>query len=132
MQVRVRILLYVFFFQAEDGIRDLTVTGVQTCALPISPSQSEGFEHERGIGWTILLCRRSARRSAWQRPSAHLYARKKTHGFHHQSSLRHSERQSVWLRRDSPASSRKILPRFPVYRLDPKDFLPHHLRSRNS
>src|SRR5207245_10424492 len=27
-----------FFFQAEDGIRDATVTGVQTCALPISPS----------------------------------------------------------------------------------------------
>src|SRR6267378_2250683 len=26
-----------FFFQAEDGIRDLYVTGVQTCALPISP-----------------------------------------------------------------------------------------------
>src|SRR5256886_11540958 len=26
----------VLFFQAEDGIRDLTVTGVQTCALPIS------------------------------------------------------------------------------------------------
>src|SRR2546430_7579282 len=26
---------YLFFFQAEDGIRDLTVTGVQTCALPI-------------------------------------------------------------------------------------------------
>src|SRR2546430_13550961 len=26
-----------FFFQAEDGIRYLTVTGVQTCALPISP-----------------------------------------------------------------------------------------------
>src|SRR5438094_10441653 len=28
----------LFFFQAEDGIRDRTVTGVQTCALPISPS----------------------------------------------------------------------------------------------
>src|SRR2546427_12711984 len=28
---------FFFFFQAEDGIRDLTVTGVQTCALPISP-----------------------------------------------------------------------------------------------
>src|SRR3989475_6501371 len=28
-----------FFFQAEDGIRDLTVTGVQTCALPISVRQ---------------------------------------------------------------------------------------------
>src|ERR1022692_4476343 len=27
--------IYVFFFQAEDGIRDYKVTGVQTCALPI-------------------------------------------------------------------------------------------------
>src|SRR5260370_13637417 len=27
----------LFFFQAEDGIRDSSVTGVQTCALPISP-----------------------------------------------------------------------------------------------
>src|SRR2546430_5580664 len=34
-------LLYCFFFfQAEDGIRDLTVTGVQTCALPISSPRS--------------------------------------------------------------------------------------------
>src|SRR3989475_7613446 len=32
---------FVFFFQAEDGIRDLTVTGVQTCALPISISERE-------------------------------------------------------------------------------------------
>src|SRR2546430_13197137 len=30
----------IFFFQAEDGIRDLTVTGVQTCALPISAPQN--------------------------------------------------------------------------------------------
>src|SRR5207248_3868185 len=29
-------LFFFFFFQAEDGIRDRTVTGVQTCALPIS------------------------------------------------------------------------------------------------
>src|SRR2546422_6845537 len=29
------ILASVFFFQAEDGIRDVAVTGVQTCALPI-------------------------------------------------------------------------------------------------
>src|SRR2546430_7309225 len=39
-------MLYVscccfFFFQAEDGIRDLTVTGVQTCALPIFNSLTE-------------------------------------------------------------------------------------------
>src|SRR2546429_6267324 len=28
--------IFYFFFQAEDGIRDVAVTGVQTCALPIS------------------------------------------------------------------------------------------------
>src|SRR2546429_6376258 len=32
------ILSILFFFQAEDGIRDVAVTGVQTCALPISCS----------------------------------------------------------------------------------------------
>src|SRR2546422_10765839 len=31
-------LIFFFFFQAEDGIRDVAVTGVQTCALPISIS----------------------------------------------------------------------------------------------
>src|SRR2546422_5555529 len=31
---------FFFFFQAEDGIRDVAVTGVQTCALPISSSTS--------------------------------------------------------------------------------------------
>src|SRR5690606_40325776 len=30
------LFLFCFFFQAEDGIRDFHVTGVQTCALPIS------------------------------------------------------------------------------------------------
>ena len=34
-------LVYFFFFQAEDGIRDSPVTGVQTCALPISFSSSD-------------------------------------------------------------------------------------------
>src|SRR2546429_9976743 len=32
-------LFYFFFFQAEDGIRDVAVTGVQTCALPIYPAR---------------------------------------------------------------------------------------------
>src|SRR5258707_12749403 len=32
------VLCVVFFFQAEDGIRDIGVTGVQTCALPIFSS----------------------------------------------------------------------------------------------
>src|SRR5260370_19063264 len=36
-------MLYLFFFQAEDGIRDSSVTGVQTCALPIClPWKAEG------------------------------------------------------------------------------------------
>src|SRR2546421_4201537 len=33
-------IFFFFFFQAEDGIRDLIVTGVQTCALPIWFSRS--------------------------------------------------------------------------------------------
>src|SRR6266496_1279940 len=36
-------MLFFFFFQAEDGIRDLYVTGVQTCALPI---WIRGFDDE--------------------------------------------------------------------------------------
>src|SRR6266542_6443529 len=37
MSVQVKsVTSFFFFFQAEDGIRDATVTGVQTCALPIS------------------------------------------------------------------------------------------------
>src|SRR2546427_8629223 len=42
---RNRCLSSFFFFQAEDGIRDLTVTGVQTCALPIY----EGLRPREGI-----------------------------------------------------------------------------------
>src|SRR5258706_14661162 len=34
--------LCIFFFQAEDGIRDWSVTGVQTCALPISCGRGRG------------------------------------------------------------------------------------------
>src|SRR2546427_12576772 len=43
------LFLSFFFFQAEDGIRDLTVTGVQTCALPISgPFYSQSAEDGSG------------------------------------------------------------------------------------
>src|SRR6478752_8224862 len=42
-------LFYFFFFQAEDGIRDVAVTGVQTCALPISErSDGCGAGHSAG------------------------------------------------------------------------------------
>src|SRR5438046_4245434 len=39
----------VFFFQAEDGIRDWSVTGVQTCALPISFAEEHGFVGALGV-----------------------------------------------------------------------------------
>src|SRR2546430_16989363 len=47
-----------FFFQAEDGIRDLTVTGVQTCALPISRTARESPCH-RNPAVAISKCWRS-------------------------------------------------------------------------
>src|SRR5205807_3053255 len=47
-----------FFFQAEDGIRDYKVTGVQTCALPIS---LEIFEHRATpVAQVLQLLRRNA------------------------------------------------------------------------
>src|SRR5256884_9750447 len=44
-------MAFFFFFQAEDGIRDVAVTGVQTCALPISGGLVEqGFKCSDGGG----------------------------------------------------------------------------------
>src|SRR2546430_11652154 len=44
---------YFFFFQAEDGIRDLTVTGVQTCALPISLGVAAASRDRRGAAGSL-------------------------------------------------------------------------------
>src|SRR6185369_14584050 len=41
-------IFFFFFFQAEDGIRDSSVTGVQTCALPIWPP--DGGPPDAGLG----------------------------------------------------------------------------------
>src|SRR3712207_9580798 len=74
----------VFFFQAEDGIRDIGVTGVQTCALPISaqlpafaqagwiaPSEVQLLSSLAGRrGWRALVRPRSGpigRASCWER-----------------------------------------------------------------
>src|SRR5438093_13095936 len=53
----------VFFFQAEDGIRDWSVTGVQTCALPIARALALGGRRHIGDGrrehqWVALPVRR--------------------------------------------------------------------------
>src|SRR5437016_9901550 len=69
----VTILMFFFFFQAEDGIRDWSVTGVQTCALPISlggiiksfeemftrvlgrSDQADAFKHHLRRKWQRLV-----------------------------------------------------------------------------
>src|SRR2546430_7546376 len=54
-----------FFFQAEDGIRDLTVTGVQTCALPIFGLGLLAFAAFAGCAW--LWCTIRGARRPWGR-----------------------------------------------------------------
>src|SRR5688572_33226105 len=49
-----------FFFQAEDGIRGLTVTGVQTCALPIFSSNPKTFIVAFLTFWYIALSDKGA------------------------------------------------------------------------
>src|SRR3712207_6956452 len=46
-----------FFFQAEDGIRDIGVTGVQTCALPISKDFGTGSHSQRVQRYAVELAR---------------------------------------------------------------------------
>src|SRR5438445_7607920 len=50
--------LLFFFFQAEDGIRDIGVTGVQTCALPISTFRTKATSRLMGRGternWEVI------------------------------------------------------------------------------
>src|SRR5437773_10115709 len=60
-----------FFFQAEDGIRDRDVTGVQTCALPISTKFLD-LEVYRALQWNRSVtplpgCARGSRRSEERR-----------------------------------------------------------------
>src|SRR2546429_5860370 len=59
-------IIFFFFFQAEDGIRDVAVTGVQTCALPISPYTTKELSRKtwpdfvrlfsQGSGWDFCQC----------------------------------------------------------------------------
>src|SRR5688572_32738613 len=65
---------FFFFFQAEDGIRDLTVTGVQTCALPIwsacsrsSPAPRTSSPGAFGSWSTPARRTRSGLRASWKR-----------------------------------------------------------------
>src|SRR5216683_4386502 len=62
-----------FFFQAEDGIRDLIVTGVQTCALPISrPGARSGSTIQRKARGRLAPSTEAASSSptgiSWRKP----------------------------------------------------------------
>src|SRR5207253_8001286 len=77
---------FVFFFQAEDGIRDGHVTGVQTCALPIwaSAAAASGSEESRAASRSAIIgseasswwCRRA--RGVWARAARRWPDRKST------------------------------------------------------
>src|SRR5690349_14597024 len=104
-------MIFFFFFQAEDGIRDLYVTGVQTCALPI-------------LSGRVALLPRSTEiqpRVARIRPSPHsthrLATRFRTHGrgapvFRTETAKAQRGRRPPWVRarpkkRQCPACGKK-------------------------
>src|SRR5256886_7659979 len=89
-----RIVPLFFFFQAEDGIRDLTVTGVQTCALPIY----------LGAGARVLRASGDPLSHAERRPAGGrregvlprvLLARRAARGGRDGPATRHRDRKSV-------------------------------------
>src|SRR5690554_7450779 len=49
-----------FFFQAEDGIRDADVTGVQTCALPILHGGIQATLMDEAAAWVVFVCLKTA------------------------------------------------------------------------
>src|SRR5207248_3912904 len=63
------LLLFFFFFQAEDGIRDRTVTGVQTCALPISVLQKQPGNPKALLDFLVVFVRPSRTVECPQRSS---------------------------------------------------------------
>src|SRR5690606_41168143 len=105
--------LFYFFFQAEDGIRDFHVTGVQTCALPISLAQrvllhervqlgrDERVPAEREVGLDPVLQRGEP--ELLQAPRLRLQQRDLRH-------VRRSEERRVgkeWRYRSRPAEYRR-------------------------
>src|SRR2546430_4399624 len=89
----------VFFFQAEDGIRDLTVTGVQTCALPIFEGLCRILVPNRSDSQQYLELPRHAHHRAYRRPDQRA----------HRSEDQRQE-QSLWPRvvvRSGPGQSRR-------------------------
>src|SRR5207249_7383347 len=60
-----RFIILVFFFQAEDGIRDRNVTGVQTCALPIYAQHKGASLRGRSPRGLVSFTRGTDRANVW-------------------------------------------------------------------
>src|SRR5690348_5723795 len=114
-----RLIVFVFFFQAEDGIRDGRVTGVQTCALPISGAINSLWRKRHGGADTRLARQGRARwprprredrrpRAARRRHGRHLYGPaphgRRSGGRRHRGGRRHSRRQPAVRRADDGVS----------------------------
>src|SRR5256886_12113340 len=72
---RTALLDVFFFFQAEDGIRDLTVTGVQTCALPISMATIRPL-----IGLIVAIGKKVSAGKTVERPADYVVSEIHLHG----------------------------------------------------
>src|SRR5258707_9780573 len=66
-----------FFFQAEDGIRDIGVTGVQTCALPISTARESLLPNSPETSWTPprAMLRQPVLLKKWVRTKRRFFAK---------------------------------------------------------
>src|SRR3989475_7239542 len=103
---------FFFFFQAEDGIRDLTVTGVQTCALPISDRRGDREDAGR---------QRVARRPWSCRPLPPVAARSRP------ASSRSPRRSARASGRSPPRSEERR-----VGKEGRSRWSPHHLKKKNT
>src|SRR2546426_6031099 len=68
------VVLMFFFFQAEDGIRDYKVTGVQTCALPILTEKDRKSVFWTGSGYEMATLGKKKDLERLRLPSASLTA----------------------------------------------------------
>src|SRR2546422_9927378 len=65
--------IFFFFFQAEDGIRDVAVTGVQTCALPISCARRRHIHRRRRRGAHAEAAGQEQHREPQRKESGHAH-----------------------------------------------------------
>src|SRR5688572_32521113 len=104
--VLLRIICFFFFFQAEDGIRDLTVTGVQTCAsdlktkrMYLPPPQPHAFHPREYAEMVEPLIREGERQGL----VGNVFAWEGACHVHHQMTVDDIAR----IRRDDPGADRK-------------------------